>query len=425
MKKLNYRAKKCINAFIFYFAGLILISDYANAYSNPDQAYKSGQFDIAIWSDYYRSEQNFDANGTKQNLLNSNYYQLINVNPQIRWGVFDSLGTRIGFNIASAESSDVYATRKNSTFNRIDFGIDYLLMNLDGFQGIVDVEYSYSPDKIQTNTDAVINGVGASEFKPTFILRMSVDQLYPYSLIGINYRSDGLSTLLTYGIGAEYRFSEMGLGLAINGFSTIKNDDKSNNAIVRDAIINRVNAGSKKFYSINPNLLSIETYLKFLVTDNTAVKAFANYDIHGSNIAQGFTVGAVLTFSFDSGLSFQSDTNKQIENKNNAVKKNNNYQSRPKTYGPKKSQDRQSPKLTEDADFFKEDTDDGVNQDYFKPVRPQQEEYIQPIDSNNSQNETQQNQFETTISNKQDSVNNDSDPSGYTIKLKKKKKKGQ
>ena len=424
MKKLNYRVKKCFNAFILYVVYSILIFDYANAFLSPDQVYKNGRFDLAVESDYFRSTQNFDANGTQQTLLNSNSYQLINVNPQIRWGILKDLGIRAGFNIATAESADLYATRKNSTFNRIDFGLDYLLIDTSGFQGILDFEYAYAPDKILTNTDSVINGPGASEIKPSFIVRMPVEHLYPYGLIGINYRSEGLSTLLTYGLGAEYHFSEMGLGSALNGYSTIKNDDNSNNALVRDTITTRVNAGSKKFYSINPNLLTTEMFLKFLMTDNTMVKAFACYDVYGSNVAQGFTVGATLTFSIDSSLGFGQSASYRSDSRSMLRKQNTNSMNRqnPTTNIKKSNNASPTPRVSEEPTLFKEDTNDGVNQDYFKPVTPQKEEYIQPIDQNNSQIESSPSQNDSMSSSNDEALKNDLDQLGYTIKLRKKKK---
>lgn len=424
MKKLNYRVKKCLNAFILYMVCSFLIFDYANAFLSPDQVYKNGRFDLAIESAYFRSTQNFDANGTQQTLLNSNSYQLINVNPQIRWGIFKDLGVRAGFNIATAESADLSATRKNSTFNRIDFGLDYLLIDSSGFQGIVDFEYAYAADKIATNTDSVINGPGASEIKPSLILRMPIEHLYPYGLIGINYRSEGLSTLLTYGLGAEYHFSEIGLGAALKGYSTIKNDDNSNNTSIRDTITTRVNAGSKKFYSINPNLLTTEMFLKFLVTDNTMIKAFANYDVYGSNIAQGFTVGATLTLSIDSSLGFGQNSSYRTDNKPVPRKQNTNSVNRqnPTTHSKKNNNSTVIPRVSEEPTLFKEDTNDGVNQDYFKPVTPQKEEYIQPIDQNNSQIETAPHQNDSMSSSTDESLKNDLDQLGYTIKLRKKKK---
>lgn len=426
MKKLNYRVKKCFNAFILYMVCSILISDYANAFLSSDQVYKNGRFDLAIESDYFKSTQNFDASGSQQALLNSNSYQLINVNPQIRWGVFKDLGIRAGFNIATAESADLYATRKNSTFNRIDFGLDYLLIDSSGVQAILDFEYAYAPDKIPSNTDTVINGPGASEIKPTLILRMPIQHLYPYGLIGINYRSEGLSTLLTYGLGAEYHFSEIGLGAALNGYATIKNDDNSNNVIVRDTITTRVNAGSKKFYSINPNLLSPEIFLKFLMTDNTMVKAFARYDVYGSNVAQGLTFGATLTLSLDSSLGFGQSNSYRNDNRSMPRKQNTNQVIRqtPATTRQKNNGSGGSitPRVSEEPTLFKEDTNDGVNQDYFKPVTPQKEEYIQPIDQNNSQIESSPDQNETITPNPDESLKNDLDQLGYTIKLRKKKK---
>jgi len=399
--------KKLINFvknYVFLFYSILIVNLWANSLAQasfkPDQVFKSGRFDVSIFSQYYKTTANFDANKNKQTLLASNYYQIFDFNPQVRWAVTHDWGLRAGFNVGTAESSDLTATRRNSTFNRLDLGVDYLLFEFSNLQALIDLEYSHGMDKIQSNTDSVLNSDGVSELKPTAIVRLSLDGFYPYSYLGFNFRSEGLSTLMTYGVGAEYRFSEVGIGAALNAYSSIKDDDKTNSSLVRDSITTRVSAGSKKFYSINPNLINSELFFNFEATDNLLIKLFGQYDIYGSNISQGFAIGATVQFAFDTGIDVIKS---KVENKLNSPN------------GRRKIE----PAPTNSNHFFQEDTDDGVNQDYFKPIDPKKEDYIQPLDeSDQSSHKTLKNP-DTTDS----SVQKDLDQLGYSIKLKKKKKK--
>lgn len=356
------------------FTGLIFFALNSWSFLDPYQVYKPYRLDIAIDTQFYKTTANFDSNGEKVNLPFDNTFQIIDVNPQLRWGITQDLGLRLGGNIGSSESVDPTNTRTNSTFNRVDVGADYLLLDFDSFQTILDFEYSHAIEKVEATTDSALNSNGANEVKPTVLLRMDLDSFYPYAYIGGNFRSEGLSTLMTYGAGGEFRFSEMGLGAAIKGFATVKDDEFTNSPTGRDSVTSRVNAGSKKFYSINPNSMATELFLNFAMTNDIKFKVYGGADIIGSNTSQGFHAGAMLTYAldFDGGKERVQRTKKR--------------------------------------GGFKEDTDDGVDQNYFKPIDENKDDYVQPLD-------------EQPSSQVDPATQNDLDELGYTIKLKKLKKK--
>ena len=65
---------------------------------------------------------------------------------------------------------------------------------------------------------------------------------------------------------------------------------------------------------------------------------------------------------------------------------------------------------------FQEDTQDGVNQDYFKPVSPSRDNYVQPIEEISPSVNEQQDQEKQQLKKQMNELD-------YTIKLKKIKKK--
>lgn len=383
---------------------LILWSAQSWSYFDPYQVYRSGRWDLGLDTQYYKTTANFDSGGEKVDLAFENSYQLIDITPQVRWGVTRQIGVRVGGNIGNAESVDPVTTRANSTFNRMDFGADYLLINYPSFQTIIDFEYSHPFEQIDANTDDALNGVGAYEAKPTAILRMDLDSFYPYTYLGANFRGEGLSTLLNYGLGAEFRFSELGLGASLDGYTSISDDQYTDQASRRNNVTTRVNAGSKKFYSVNPNSLSTEIFLNFAMTDSTRFKFYGGADLTGSNTSQGFFAGATLTFALDQGTPERVQrTTRQQKNKKAKVES-----------------------------AFTEDTEDGVDQNYFKPVETKDEKYIKPMDEEMELEEEQPLVPKTSYDEDQENQNaavadpatqKELDQLGYTIKLKKMKKK--
>ena len=65
---------------------------------------------------------------------------------------------------------------------------------------------------------------------------------------------------------------------------------------------------------------------------------------------------------------------------------------------------------------FQEDTQDGVNQDYFKPVSPSRDSYVQPIEETTPSVSEQEQQDQRELKKQMNELD-------YTIKLKKVKKK--
>lgn len=397
MKKTSTTARFKVKLTIL---GLALFSTaQAKAFFDPYQVYRSQRFDLAIDTQFYKTTANFDSGGEKQDLAFENSYQIIDVNPQLRWGMFRDFGVRAGGNIGTAESVDPIDTRSNSTFNRLDVGVDYQLLNYDSFQTILDFEYSHPLEKVSETGDDVLNNNGATEIKPTVLMRMDLGSFYPYAYLGGNIRSEGLSTLLTYGAGGEFRFSELGIGAAIEGFSSVKDDQYTNSASRRDLVATRVNGGSKKFYSINPNSLAAELFLNFAMTDFIKFKAYGGADVTGSNYSSGFFVGAALTLTLDYGRNDHS------------VGEDDDAASVRRVRPAKK-------KAKPVDNSFRENTDDGVDQNYFKSINPGSDDYVQPIEEEQQPQPQPQNGTSMDPATQQDL-----DQLGYTIKLKKLKKK--
>ncbi len=377
---------------------LLLTFSEESLANNPYQVFKKNRIDFDIKTNYFKSEANFTSDGSQQSLFRSNSFQNIDVTSSVRWELIEDLGLIGGFNIASSESSDALSTRKNSTLNRIDLGADYLFWNSDIHEAFVRLMSSYSLEKIELNTDSVLNSDGATEIKPEVVIRFNFGGLYPYASGGLNYRSNGLSMLATYAAGIEARFSEIGLGAAILGRTSIKDDDQTNSASVRDILNNRVNAGSKKYFAVNPNSTDLELNLNFSASDNLLFKLFGGYTLLGSNSAVGYNAGIAVNFNYG-----EKNQVRSVHKKKNKLQSNENLNTISREPTP---------------NDFKEDTNDGVNQEYFKPVAPVQKEYINQVDGSA---ENLENTTATDAELEQIQIKQKLQDGEYKIKLKKKK----
>ena len=325
------------------------------------RSYRPGRADFNATLDYFKTTANFNSDGSKTDLLSGTYFQIINTNFGGRYVLIQDFGVTASANVGSSESTDALATRRNSTLNKIFIGADYQIFKTHFWSLTSELSYNYAVEKVDPTSDNTLSSDGADEVKGVLTSALDFDWLVPFGQVGINYRTQGLSTLLLYVGGLELRFDNIKFGGLLTGQATLKDDDNSTKPFLRDVVTGRVNAGSRKFDSVNPTLLDSEIYLKYNFDSNFSLKTFGGYTFLGTNNAVGIHAGTTLTWGFGGEPSSKS---------NSAVKV--------------KQLRRPLPKSTISIDpndkYFNEDTNDGVNQDYFKAVSPGRDQYIEQIE---------------------------------------------
>ena len=322
-----------------------------------DEIFKSfaaERFETYFSTNYYKTQANYSSQGTQTSLPSGNSFNILDINMKGRYVPAADFGIYGALNIGSSESADSLATRRNSTLNNITFGVDDLFYKGDLISSYLDLSFGHSLDKYKADSDSVMNNDGAEEFKAKVTTIFDLDAIYPFAQGGLNYRTEGLSTLLTYAGGIEVRFIQATVGAGLYGYLTLKEDSKTNTAYERDTFTNRVNAGSKTFNGVNPNNLDSDFYVKFEFGPDINLKVNAGTSIMGSNSASGSHIGGTLAWAFG-GLQ-------------------RNYSRPARRATPVKE------KVANPTPHFQEDTDDGVNQDYFKTVKPSKDNYIQQVD---------------------------------------------
>lgn len=353
------------------------------------QSFRARPISLNVDFQYYKTEANFNADGGKASLLSGHSFQNINLNPSLRWQFGSDLALLGGFNYGNSESNDNAFSRKNSLINRIDMGAEYLFSSDVWMKIFGRLTYAHPLEKLDFGGDTVLTSNGASEIHPELILNFDFEGgIYTFLKGGINIRGEGFSTLGTYGLGSEIRFSSVGFGASVLGQLTVKEDDNSQRSSYRDTLNNRVNAGSKIFNALNPNSHDLELNVNFLMSRQSQIKVYAGTTLLGSNTPDGIYLGVNINWVFDYAPTFSPSRSAPVRRKEPEV-------------------------------LFKEKTDDGVNQDYFKPVTPVTPEYIQQIEG------SKQNLEETTSPDPDEMIQTKKIPTktkGYKIKLRKVKK---
>ncbi len=344
MKKILY-----ITVVLLIICVILTSADRAFAYDSY-QSFRARPISLNVDFRYYKTTENYNADGSKVSLAPGHSFQDMNFTTNLRWQFGSDFALLGGFNYGNSESNDGAFTRKNGVINRVDLATEYLFTSDVWMKLFARLSYSLPLEKIDFGADDVLTSNGASELHPEMILNLDFEGgLYTFLKAGINIRGEGLSTLGTYGIGSELRYSSFGFGASVLGQLTLKEDNNTQQSSLRDNLNSRVNAGSKIFNSINPNSHDLELNLNYALTRQAQIKVYIGSTLVGSNVSSGFYIGSQLNWVFD----FMPAISRSSKN---------------------------LPRRKEAPILFKEKTDDGVNQDYFKPVAPLTPQYIKQIE---------------------------------------------
>lgn len=375
---------------------ILILFNRAAVASELFRPYRAGRADFDITIDYFKTTANFISDGSKTDLLAGTYFQIINTSIGGRYVLLQDWAVTAAVNVGSSESTDALATRRNSTLNKALIGTDYQIFNTRFWSLLADVSYSYAIEKTDLTTDNTLSSDGADEVKAIITTALDFDGLVPFGQVGVDYRTQGLSTLLLYAGGIELRFDDIKFGGLLTGQATLKDDENTAKPFLRDVLTGRVNAGSRKFDSVNPTLLDSEIYLKYNFDSNLSLKTFGGYTLIGTNSAVGIHAGATVTWGFGGDSSNKSNSSGKVKQLKRPLPQN---------------------KISIDPNdkYFSEDTNDGVNQDYFKPVAPGKDQYIEQIEGSpkSLKNATEPDTPAATNPSEKD----------YKIKIKKLKKK--
>lgn len=394
--------------FNFYSLLTLVITEISWADDNFKN-FTENRFDSGYSVNFFKTQANFNASGEQDVLKDDATFQNTDIELQARYVIWQDFGVYGGLNIGNSESNDINANRKNSSISYFNLGSDYQFYQSSWLSLFADAAYHHAIEKVAADTDSVMNSDGGSDFHVRMGSVMTLDYFQIFGGGGFKYRLSGLSSLLTYTLGMQSQFDQFVFGGAINGYASVMDDADTDNISEREAISLRVNAGSKKFNAINPNLLDTDFYFQYLFDRDISFKFNGGYTMIGSNSAVGYHVGLTLNWGFG-GLDYINYSKPPEGHRNQSV---------PKQVKPKVSPSTQ----------FKEDTQDGVNQDYFKPVAPSKENYIDKVNGGGSPSgsgngsqviEGSESEVQTRLK-----KNNSLDPADkdYKIKLKRKKKK--
>ncbi len=263
-------------------------------YIGPAEAqvlrYREGQMSFFTRFEVFSTDSNFDPSGGSFTKLPAGQsYDLSLIKTRMQYDYTNDFAFYGGVNFAIAKSNDGLFTRNNSTLTGFEGGLQYKAMKKP-FLIVPQIHVILPFETISNNTDQVISSESAVEVEVGVWLQKKLWRLYNYAYFGFDYRDGGRSALGKYKLGTYARIKNFYMGLDANGYQSISDDENTNTPFVRTVITNQVNGSSLKYYSINPDNLSVDLWAGMIAFENYLFKVGYAQDVNGSNSAKGSTV---------------------------------------------------------------------------------------------------------------------------------------
>jgi hypothetical protein len=306
--------------------GLFLCLISQNGYSfNKLKTYEPRTFEMSGGATYFETTSNFNDVGSKVNLISSNKYALLDMFLETRYVFKDLWSVRAKAFISNAESKNTDFNRSNSTLNTLEASGDWMVYR--GFMDVIpELTMRYSLDQISNTQDSVITNEGVLEIIAMLKAQNNYQWFSYYAGGGYDFRSERSSVMPWY-VGGGMQWKHSFFGLELNGFQTITDDsDKgTTNEAIRNTLIQRVDGGSYRFYSVNPSHIQVQANLDVGFSSGFVVKTYIANSISGQNYANGLTMGIALNLLFDT---FSNNPHKEVVpvKQVEPVKQDENYQ---------------------------------------------------------------------------------------------------
>ena len=115
---------------------------------------------------------------------------------------------------------------------------------------------------------------------------------YIYNRTAFRWRSHFLSGILFANLGGVLQTEYVDGGISLDAFFSLLSDKRLGQPEFQ------TNAGSYKFYSVNPSIVSVTPWMEFKFKP-LFTKIYFNLDVSGRNYAKGFSLGLVTTLKWN------------------------------------------------------------------------------------------------------------------------------
>ncbi|OQW49902.1 MAG: hypothetical protein A4S09_11690 [Proteobacteria bacterium SG_bin7] len=289
-----------------------LIPSISQAHPPKDFPY---EWQFSADTDFIQTNSNFTTNGSTSELpLNGH---LMNATSKFNFTYRQNSKWQI---YAGADYS--YSKSTTSNIERTTGGLPYIRVGLrhflkyKKFDLIPIADLNIAIRKVDPYTDDVLISDGVSKFTLGTWMLTKWKKIIPYTFLGFTYCTDDFASPYMVRFGASYDTGSFSFFGEVLYFSTLINDKYLSNPSARLNVINTVDGGSFKFYSINPGHTDISGGISYAINPEWNAEFRIDYPFEGVRYPQSMSGTFRVSWNFG-----DTDADREIL-KNPKIKKN-------------------------------------------------------------------------------------------------------
>ncbi|PIU00614.1 MAG: hypothetical protein COT74_03535 [Bdellovibrionales bacterium CG10_big_fil_rev_8_21_14_0_10_45_34] len=265
---------------------------------------ESGSFEFGLENTYSESRANYNGNGEIINLPAAQRLQHNRSRLTVKSQILDQISLLGGVSggYTSSVGTDNFGVRND--FERTRFGVSDVELGsiFQITRDFIDLDASLIATIPLTSvnynqTDPLIHD-GAFELEGGLSLRQPLGWLTLLGYVGINYRSQGLSTQLPWNFDFRAHVKKFYIQMGLSGETTLVEDNEAKNQTPRLVFLQRVNGGSQYFNAFSPTIVNLQAQVGAQFDDSAEVYLGLAQAIYGLRSAVSWQITGGLVFNF-------------------------------------------------------------------------------------------------------------------------------
>lgn len=264
----------------------------------PVPAFENREYGFLLHNEYFSTEANLSPGGGGYTSLGGGRsYDHFSTHLTADYRLQKDWRIAVGGDVVHANSTGYLEDRKTTELNTV-FAESLYVFRFGRFLLAPQIRYLHSLVEVDLWTNDIIAGEGTNQIEVGAWGAVKLGPLEPYVYAAYRSQNDGRAHLMPFQIGTKYYYQQMYFLAEVYGHIPISNDTYRNREFVRTTVTERVNAGSWKFYAVNPTLFEGRAELGYKISPDFTVYGGAAHTIDGKNAAYGFTLSFGLLYTF-------------------------------------------------------------------------------------------------------------------------------
>lgn len=261
---------------------------------------KAKKWKVATEISHFTTTANYDTEGsTFTKLPNNQSFNKTDFQITSYYSLDKQWNLLSGISFGHGKSVGTDSTRKNSKITDFQLGASYLWETKPLL--IIPHIYANIPfAKVDKDTDDLILNEGSLDLAPSIWISRKVFGFQFYADPGFLFRNGGRSHQFTLKIGLAQRFKLFELGAEYHMESAFTDDDTYQTPTIKQTVTNRVNAGSTKYYNVNPELHSAKIWANYRWSKTIKLQLGFDKTLNGKNTANGLAIFSGLSWDLNS-----------------------------------------------------------------------------------------------------------------------------